>query len=1054
VPTTSKNLLLLLLISALSATSAVKSQEPQRKDTPDGDYSAELPRIPPTEPADALKKFTLAPGFRIELVASEPNLASPVAMAFDEAWRIYVVEMRDYSEQDKEHLGRIRLLEDKDGDGVYESASIYAENLSWPTAILCYDGGVFVGAAPDILFLKDTDGDGRINNADPAEKRVIFTGFGRSNVQGLMNSFQWGPDNRVYVAVSSSGAQLKKPGVEEILLDLRGRDFAFDPRTRRCESIAGGAQHGMTFTKWGERLVCSNSDHLQWIAYDDSHAAKNPFLPAPPARVSIAADGPQAEVFRTSPVEPWRVVRTRLRATGVVPGLVEGGGRASGYFTSATGVTAVTGTAFPPVPGDPDGEWIVVGDVGSNLVHRKKLFLENGMLRGARVDEKSELLTSSDNWFRPVQFANAPDGALYILDMYREVIEHPASLPPAIKKHLDLTSGRDRGRIWRLVKEDFKRPRARDLGKLTTPELIACLSDANTWTRVTAQRLLFERQKYLEARDEIANALRDPSAIERLPPIALFHRLQILAAIPDDETPADLRGRLPIALVNACLESPNPNLRLAAARICEKQVHLKLVAPLIKLLEDKNPLIRRSAAFALGQVDAALVMPSLAKLARRDEKDAFTRYAIAWGLKEEPGIFLAELMRDEKFANSPARTEWIKSLGAALSANLAASQSERSDIQRQVGPLGHDFKHPSRPSGSMTAVQQSDNIDAACALLKSLFKKDQLLAGELMIALSPAEGSELAARLHEATDGESGSFLQTYLEVVRGIVMDKQHAIKTRAKWVEQLRLSTFVDEKKWLGELFAIDAAPELQLAAIDLLGAYRDEAVAPWVIERWPTMTPMIRDRASQVLISRSAWIGALFIALERKDILSQDVPASARTILAQHPDENIRRRAQDFFVGTTSREKEQIMAVYQERLSGGGDVAKGKAHFAKHCSACHQLEGVGNATGPNLATMKARGAEVILTNVVDPNREVLPQYQSYVAETTDGRVLSGMIESESPTTIVLRKADGQKEELLRSKIESLRSTGQSLMPEGLEKQLDQAAMADLLAYLMKAE
>lgn len=217
---------------------------------------------------------------------------------------------------------------------------------------------------------------------------------------------------------------------------------------------------------------------------------------------------------------------------------------------------------------------------------------------------------------------------------------------------------------------------------------------------------------------------------------------------------------------------------------------------------------------------------------------------------------------------------------------------------------------------------------------------------------------------------------------------------------------------------------------------------------------MTPGVRERALGLFVSRAIWLDDLLKALDDKVIAGVDFPAATRTALLQHPAELIRKRAKVHFASTTNREKEAIMAVYTERLSGGGDPAKGKAHFAKHCSACHQLEGVGNATGPNLATMKARGAATILTNVIDPNREVLPQYLSYVIELTDGRILSGMIESESPTTIVLRQADGQKEPVQRVSIESLRSTGQSLMPEGLEKQLDPAAMADLLAYLMKAE
>ena len=162
-----------------------------------------LPRVPPKSPEESLASFEVADGFRIELVAAEPLVIDPVAMAFDEHGRLYVVEMRDYSEQDKERLGRMRLLTDEDGDGRFETSQVFVEDLSWPTAIACYDGGVFVGDAPDILYCKDTDGDGVAD-----EQNVVFTGFGRSNVQGLLNSFQWGLDHRIHGATSSAGGQL------------------------------------------------------------------------------------------------------------------------------------------------------------------------------------------------------------------------------------------------------------------------------------------------------------------------------------------------------------------------------------------------------------------------------------------------------------------------------------------------------------------------------------------------------------------------------------------------------------------------------------------------------------------------------------------------------------------------------------------------------------------------------------------------------------------------------------------------------------------------------
>ncbi|MEO8497817.1 MAG: PVC-type heme-binding CxxCH protein, partial [Planctomycetota bacterium] len=224
-------------------------------DSADRDYAAELPRIKPVEAKDALSTFTIVDGFRIEQVAAEPNVVDPIAMAFDENGRLFVVEMRDYSEDGDLNLGRIRLLEDTDGDGHFEKSDIYAEGLSWPTALTCYDGGLFVGAAPDIYYFKDTDGD---NRADV--KRTVFTGFGRSNVQGLFNTFTWGLDNRIHGATSSSGGEVTRVGEGESgrggdretanltekpsttnsspprplapspPLSLRGRDFAIEPR--------------------------------------------------------------------------------------------------------------------------------------------------------------------------------------------------------------------------------------------------------------------------------------------------------------------------------------------------------------------------------------------------------------------------------------------------------------------------------------------------------------------------------------------------------------------------------------------------------------------------------------------------------------------------------------------------------------------------------------------------------------------------------------------------------------------------------------------------------
>src|ERR1051325_4727549 len=456
--------------------------------------SNDLPRFPAIEPKDAPKTFQVKKGFHIEVAACEPTVVSPVALSFDEQGRMFVVEMIDYSERREEipHLGRIRLLEDTDGDGVFDKSTVFADNLPWPTAVFCYDGGIFVGATPEILYLKDTNGDGK---ADTRE--AVFTGFAegvkRINVQGMLNSFIWGLDNRIHGATSGNGGigkSLKHPELKPV--DLHGRDFVIDPRTMIMTSEAGGGQHGLSFDDQGRLFACNNSDHIRLFMYDDRYASRNPYYAMPACLDSIAVDGPAAEVYRVSPEEPWRVIRTRWRVAGLVGGPIEGGGRASGYFTGATGTTIYRGNAFPK-------EYLdnaFVGDAGGNLVHRKILIPDGVGLKAQRGpgEEKTEFMASTDTWFRPVQFANGPDGAFYVLDMYREIIEPPWSLPDNIKKFLDLNSGNNRGRIYRIVPDGFRGPKQSRLGQASTQELVATLENPNGGHRDTASRLLYERQ--------------------------------------------------------------------------------------------------------------------------------------------------------------------------------------------------------------------------------------------------------------------------------------------------------------------------------------------------------------------------------------------------------------------------------------------------------------------------------------------------------------------------------------------------------------------------------
>ena len=248
----------------------------------------------------------------------------------------------------------------------------------------------------------------------------------------------------------------------------------------------------MDFDAVGRKFVCSNSRHIQQVMHEQRYVGINPFfIPTSPLH-GIAVDGAAAPVFRRSPDEAWRVLRTRWRVDGKVGGPNEGGGRPSGYFTAATGITIYDGHVWPQ---DFSGD-AFIADCGSNLVHRKKLQPAGVRFMARRPEDERdrEFLASTDNWFRPVQMEVGPDGALYIADMYREVIEHPWALPRGIKQHIDLDSGNDRGRIYRIVPDIFVQPAISTLGQATDAELVATLDHPNGWHRSTAARLLFERQ--------------------------------------------------------------------------------------------------------------------------------------------------------------------------------------------------------------------------------------------------------------------------------------------------------------------------------------------------------------------------------------------------------------------------------------------------------------------------------------------------------------------------------------------------------------------------------
>lgn len=996
-----KTALIVVLFCVALAVVAVAANRPPAKPklNPDGSEpgsEVKLERVPPMTPEQSLSSAEVLPGYRMELVTAEPNVMSPVAMAFDEAGRLYVIEMRDYSEKDKARLGRVRLLTDEDGDGRYETSKIFLDDLSWPTAITCYDGGVFVGSPPDILYCKDTDGDGKAD-----VRKVVFTGFSRTNVQGMMNTLLWGLDHKIHGQTSSAGASLTQPGKEGKPLELRGRDFCFDPKTLELTAETGGGQHGMTFNRWGDRFVCQNSDHLQAIVFEERYLARNPFQSVVSARRSIATDGPQAAVYRISPVEKWREVRTRLRVAGTVPGPVEGGGRASGYFTSATGVTIYEGGLWPTH----DESIALIADVGSNLIHRKHVTPDGVTYRGDRIDDNAEFVRSKDNWFRPVQMTVGPDGALYVMDMYREVIEHPASLPAGIKKQLDLSSGDDKGRIYRIVPADYHYAKPQSFAKASAIELAAALDEANQWTRTTALRLIYERQD-----PAASKALHEQWTKTKRPEgrICVLYALDSVGALAD----ADLL---------AALGDEHPQVRRHAIRLSESRLDKSAAVreKVLGLSADKEPVVQFQLALSLGETSDKAATAAIAQMLHSSNRDIMD--AALTSIADRAASVLAALLADEKWVEAPASESIVSAIVGQI-----IRQRKSSDLDVLVNLL-------QKSSGKHAA--------GAAALVKALGR----LPTDALDGSSPSQ----LVNLRELRQTASHQIVAG----AQAVLNTENASSEERLAAVPDLALDKFESQRELLTKLLSPQESTAVRAAVLTTCGQFDSPDVAPLVLSQWAQYSPSERVQATDVLLRRAAWALALVQYLEQEHISITSLGPAQIGRLENYPSPKVRGIARKLHGQNVSADRQKVFNDYREVLAAKGDAEAGKQIFQKNCSVCHEVGGVGVAVGPNLSAMVNRGSESVLYNVLAPNMEVDPRFLEYVLSTSDGQVLSGVIAGETSTAVTLRGQENKTTTVLRVDIDDMHTTGKSLMPEGFEKLIDKNSMADLLAFLMQA-
>ncbi len=995
----------------------------------------------PFSPADSLKTFQLSEDFRVELFAAEPQVVDPVEIVFDENGRIYVAEMLDYPEDPppgKPARSRIKMLEDTNGDGRIDGrdrAVVFADQVLEVSGILPWKGGLIVCSAPDILFMKDTDGDGRADL-----RKVLYTGFPLVNPEGRITNPRYAIDNWIYAANNGADGRITSPDhPEQPPILVRGADFRFRPDRGLAEPSSGPAQYGLTFDDWGNRFISHNTIHLRHVVVPMHYLARAPLLAIPAVSYDISDHGrPSARMFQITPPQVWRVDRSRIRQhrhDENQPGRIE---QVSGYFTAATGSTVYNGDVFPKE------YWgnIFTGDVAGNLVHRDILSPDGATFRASRAKDGVEFLASTDIWFRPCTFANAPDGNLYMVDMYREFIETPESIPEAIKKKMNYWSGDDKGRIWRIVPNKPLRQRELkpNLGAASAAELVQNLASANGWHRITAQRLLVERQ------DRAAVPLLKELAGKSDYPQARLHALWTLEGLSALEPEMVLRAMKDshpairehaLRLAEPWLAKPRESAAPGKPRESAVSVKLKPLADaVLAMTRDPEPRVQFQLAFTLGELaarngsggDAQRALAALADLAARHADDRWFRIAILSSAHDSAEEFF----------------QLLRAKGSAL---------ENADLLAQLAALigaKHDAREMSQFLG---ALPQLKKPEAALAGLAKGLK----LAGVSGLRVSGAESAFQRLLSNSMPDVNQAAWEAARYFELRGLVkMAAEGALAPnlplakRAAAIRALRGGSFREAEPVLRKVLDSHPPSELQAAAVESLAAFDDAAVAPTLLAYWQSYSPEAREKALDALLKHRARAPLLLQAVAEGRVEAAALDAAARARLLEHTDSVVAQRARQLF-RSEAGDRERVVESYRDALKLRGDVARGKQVFEKECAKCHMPRRAGGRVGPDLSGINNKTREELLTSTLNPSYAIEPRYVNYLVTTKDGRMYDGVIANETPHAITLRSGSGDADEtILRSNIAEIRASRISLMPDELEKSLRKQDLADVIAYL----
>ena len=972
----------------------------------------------PVSPEDALSTFALRPEFKIELVAAEPLISDPVALEIDENGNMYVVENHGYP-LDKTKSSRVKLLRDTDGDGRMDASTIFADTLMMPTGVMRWQNGVLVTDAPDVLYMEDTNGDGK---ADIIERMV--SGFALSNPQHNVNTPLYGLDNWIYIAHERTvGSEVYKnefgdsgreiffpahPDAARLPVNANGRNVRVRPKTHEIEMLASTTQYGHSFDAWGNHFLVNNSNHLMHSVIAAEYLSRNPRLLVARSTSFIPDHGNAAEVF------PITETPDRQLLTDV------------GVMTSACGLVVYTGGAFPK---EFNAHTTFVAEPVSNIVHVDRLKQAGSTFVASRVDAGREFLASTDMWFRPVNLYIGPDGALYVVDYYREIIEHPEWLSDEVINSGNLYNGRDMGRIFRISAADAKPASWTTelaFGKATDNELVDKLGDANLWWRRTAQRMLVDR-KPVAVIPALKAMVEGHAAGE-----ARLHALWTLEGM----------DALEPAQIAKALHDIEPGVRVNAIKLAE--LHMdelpSLADSLMRLGRDDDAGVRFQLLSTLGFMETPAAASLREDLLFRDIGDEFVQIAALSARSVESEKLLQAVLKRYQQDES-AYASLVTTLTAMISAD---------DKSRHAYALLFDATAPLAEEQLTWQVPVMKGLSRGIAVGKrklSAREKDRLI--DTFFEHPVFAMRQSALEVLKASGISDDAPMDLAMARARKIALDKQQGERQRALAVSFLALQNPADDIALLKTLVLEADAMPVRLASIRTMNAIPDETVTEFALEYWDKLDQPLQDAALNAFMEKESRMRTLVETLESGKIDPASIGWQRSIRLMTQRDVAYRNRARTFFSAGEGRKK--VIEQYSAALQMEGDAAKGLHVYRENCSICHQVRGKeGIPFGPDLGTIQSWPASGIMANIIDPNQSIAHGFDLWNVVLKNGESIQGLITSETPSSLTVRNAEGRVATIAREDIASQKALNMSAMPVGIEAKITHQQMADLLAFL----